>query len=380
MYETILSDSFLSKVEELDIKDIPEPNFYDIGGSGYLENPTSDLMSVFMGLDPNIKPWLLKSLLQLLGQDVDNMDFSSLTVQREVVCKNGERLDIVIIHDDFIIGIENKVYSSVNNPFKAYDECLESLKNNSQEIFKCILKPEINRFPVFSDWTVINYSKLVEAALSRVGKDITVESVDKWFFFYKEFLSHLLTLNDNNVSNVMNKDQSDFIINNFDRLLKAKELLSFFEEAVYQEGKDIVAKILPDSTIVKSANNWEGDYKALNFKPSEWGNGSSYLRLVYRPSKEDTGVQFYVDAEINENEYPELSSLKNEVETQIRNNAFLKTASDDEYGIDFSKSGRHLTLSFWGSAKDKAAAMALLEDMTTWMKEKISLASKMRNI
>lgn len=380
MYETILSDSFLSKVDELEIKDIPEPNFYDIGGSGYLENPTSDLMSVFMGLNPNIKPWLLKSLLQLFGQDIDNMDFSSLTVQREVVCKNGERLDIVIIHDDFIIGIENKVYSSVNNPFKAYDEYLESLKNNSQEIFKCILKPEINRFPVFSDWAVINYSKLVEAALSRVGKDIIVESVDKWFFFYKEFLSHLLTLNDNSVSKVMNKDQSDFIINNFDRLLKAKELLVLFDDDLYREGKNVIAKILPDSHIAKGFNNWGNDNKAIHFKPSEWGRGSSYLTLVYHPAKKDTGIQFYVNGEININEYPDLSSLKKEVDILVEKDEFIKMASVEDSAVSFSGNARHLTLSFWGVTRDKAGAMALLEDMTTWMKEKISLASKMRNI
>lgn len=380
MYETILSDSFLSEIEKLEIKDIPEPNFYDIGGSGYLENPTSDLMSVFMGLEQNIKPWLLKSLLQLLGHDVDNMDFSSLNIQREVVCKNGERLDIVIIHDDFIIAIENKVYSSVNNPFKAYDEYLESIQNNFQKIFKCILKPEINRFPVFSDWEVINYSTLVEAALTRVGKDIIVESVDKWFFFYKEFLSHLLTLNGNNVSNVMNKDQSDFIINNFDRLLKAKELLFFFEEAVYQEGKDIITKILPDSTIVKSVNNWEGDYKALNFKPSEWGDGSSYVTLVYRPAEDDTGVQFYVVGEININEYPDLTELKNKVDILVEKDDFIKTASFEESDVYLSRNAKHLTLSFWGITKDKSGAMALLKDMTIWMNDKILLESKTRNV
>ncbi|MGV3344765.1 PD-(D/E)XK nuclease family protein [Enterobacteriaceae bacterium LUAb1] len=375
MYETILSDSFLSKAEELEIKDIPEPNFFDIGGSGYLENPTSDLMSVFMGLDSKIKPWLLKALLQLFGQDVDNIDYSSLNVQREVTCKNGERLDIVIIHDDFIIGIENKVYSPVNNPFKVYDECLEDLKDNSQEIFKCILKPESNRFPVVSDWQIINYSKLVEVALARTGKDIIAESVDKWFFFYKEFLSHLLTLNDGKVSNVMNKDQSDFIINNFDRLLKAKELLSFFEKAIYQEGKDVIAKILPDSTIVKSINNWEGDYKALNFKPSEWGNGSSYITLVYYPAKEETGIQFYVNAEISINEYADLPALKNEVDNLVEKDEFIKTASVEESAVFFSRNERHLTLSFWGVTKDKVGAMALLKDMAIWMKEKILLSS-----
>jgi hypothetical protein len=59
---------------------------------------------------------------------------------------------------------------------------------------------------------------LVDVALARLGKDILFESVDKWFFFYKEFLSHLLTLDEDKAGGVMKKEQSDFIINNFDRL------------------------------------------------------------------------------------------------------------------------------------------------------------------
>lgn len=376
MYETILSDAFLTKVEEMEFKDTPEPNFFDIGGSGYLENPTSDIMSVFMGLDPNIQPWLLKALLQLFGQDVDNIDFSSLRVQREVACENGERLDIVIIHDDFIIGIENKIYHEVKNPFEVYDTFLENLTDNDQNIYKCILRPATNMYPVLCDWKVITYSELVDVALSRIGKDIVYESVDKWFFFYKEFLSHLLALSEDKVSSVMNNEQSDFITHNFERLLKAKELLAFFEDAVYQEGKDVVAKILPDSTIVRSVNNWAGDYKALNYKPAEWGNGSSYITLVYRPAKEDTGIEFYVNGEISISEYPDLSSLKNEVDSLIEKDEFIKTASIEDSGVSFSKNERHLTLSFWGLTKDKAGAMALLRDMTIWMKEKISFAAK----
>ncbi len=373
MHETILSDSFLSELEGLEIEEVPEPNFFDIGGSGYLENPTSDLMSVFMGSDSNIQPWLLKALLQFFDVDVDDIDYSSLNVQREVSCENGERLDIVITHDEFIVGIENKVYSSVNNPFPEYDKHLESLRNNSQKIIRCILKPIINRHSTSSDWKVVTYSELVDVALARLGKDIVFESVDKWFFFYKEFLSHLLTLDEDKAGGVMKKEQSDFIINNFDRLLKAKELLSLFENAVYEEGKDVVAKVLPDSTIVKSINNWAGDYKALNFKPSEWGNGSSYLTIVYHPAEVGSGIQFYVNGEVDINEYPNLSALKNEIDILVRNNEFIKTASVEDSGVYYSRNERHLTLSFWGLTKDKVGALALLHDMAVWMKEKIDM-------
>jgi hypothetical protein len=47
-----------------------ETNFFAVGGGGYLENPTSDLMALFMGGDNReISPWLAKALMTCLAHD-----------------------------------------------------------------------------------------------------------------------------------------------------------------------------------------------------------------------------------------------------------------------------------------------------------------------
>ncbi|HCH7968041.1 TPA: PD-(D/E)XK nuclease superfamily protein, partial [Klebsiella pneumoniae] len=84
-------------------------------------------------------------------------------------------------------------------------------------------------------------------------------------------------------------------------------------------------------------------------------------------------IQFYVNGEVDINEYPKLSTLKNEIDILVRNNEFIKTASVEDSGVYYSRNERHLTLSFWGLTKDKVGALALLHDMTVWMKEKIDM-------
>ncbi|MEQ9886467.1 PD-(D/E)XK nuclease family protein [Pectobacterium zantedeschiae] len=371
MNRNIFPDDFLEQLSKITIKEIPEPNFFDVGGCGYLENPTSDLMVLFMGGHEKVTPWLLKALLKVLKVDVEGMDFSSLTAEREVVCKDGERIDILIRHDRFIIGIENKIISGINNPFDKYEERIKEYIDNNQDVYKCILKPSWNKSSVNNDWEIITYTELAEMAISLFGQDMINEPLSKWLIFYKELLSHLSALSEEKMSNLLNNEQSDFISENFGKLIKAKQLLDSFENDIYQEGRSVVAKILPDSNITKSINNWDEDYKALHFMPSVWGDGSTYMTLVYRPESNGDGIEFYVNSEINKNQYPDIAYLKEEVEKSIANNDFIPSASNEDYAVTLLKNGTHLSLSFWGPSKDKKGAMTLLHDMTVWVNEKI---------
>ncbi|KGA38924.1 PD-(D/E)XK nuclease family protein [Pectobacterium odoriferum] len=369
MSGNIFPDDFLEQLSKITIKEIPEPNFFDVGGCGYFENPTSDLMALFMGGHEKVTPWLLKALLKVLKIDTENMDFSSLTAEREVGCEDGERIDIVICHDDFIIGIENKVISGINNPFDKYEEQLKKYIDNNQDVYKCILKPSWNKSSVNNDWKVITYAELADMAISLLGQDMISEPLSKWTIFYNEFLSHLSALSEEEMSDLLSNEQSDFITENFGKLIKAKQLLEAFENTISQEGKSVISKIFPDSNITNRMNNWDGDYKALHFYPSEWGGEKTYMTLVYSPDGD--GIEFYVNAEINKNQYPDIAYLKDEVEKSIARNDFIPSASNEDYSVSSSKNGANLSLSFWGLSKDKQGAMTLLHDMTVWMNEKI---------
>ncbi|WP_431797209.1 PD-(D/E)XK nuclease family protein [Cupriavidus metallidurans] len=57
----------LRQIGDLPQMESPELNFYAVGGAGYLENPTSDLMALFMGAEPQAPRWLAKALLSCLA-------------------------------------------------------------------------------------------------------------------------------------------------------------------------------------------------------------------------------------------------------------------------------------------------------------------------
>ncbi|WP_353962178.1 PD-(D/E)XK nuclease family protein [Crenobacter oryzisoli] len=94
--------------------------FFDVGGLGYLENPTSDLMALFMGSEPGVPRWLAKALFSCLvdrgladPQQLDSIEWSSVHAEREVSAwdresESSKRLDLVISDGHFVLGIENR--------------------------------------------------------------------------------------------------------------------------------------------------------------------------------------------------------------------------------------------------------------------------------
>lgn len=61
-----------------------------------------------------LKDLFVQALLKAIGKQV-----SHDVVVNDVICEQitskGNRLDIVIITDEFIIGIENKIFAGLNN-------------------------------------------------------------------------------------------------------------------------------------------------------------------------------------------------------------------------------------------------------------------------
>lgn len=107
-----------------------EPNFFTIGGGGYLENPTSDLLAIFMGGDGSTPTWLAKALVHCLAdhgyfpqEGLSECEWDALFVEREAAVNDEQtdtykRLDLLVTGSAFVLGIEHKVYASAaGNPF-----------------------------------------------------------------------------------------------------------------------------------------------------------------------------------------------------------------------------------------------------------------------
>ena len=364
-----LSTDFLQQLDSLPPEAVPEVNFFTAGGSGYLENPTSDLLALFMGENAGVPPWLLNALLHCLniGNEGDALDTTSLEVSREVITEDGKFLDLLIYHQDFIIGIEHKTFSAINNPFASYQQLLESCVDNGQPIYTCIVKPDANRCPPQAGWPFINYSTLVDAARNRLGHDQARLPFSKWHVFYTEFLNHLYALSGKEPEQIMNNDKQTFVTENFQQLLKANALLAEFEAAMIETAKLTMAEVFPDKNCRHRVNNWEGDYKAIHLYPEGWGNETSWVTLVYYPAENGQTMKFYVNGIVNVADCPELVTLHQAIEENKHSALFLPAANKDDEQILLSRSGKELTISFGTPNGTLEEGRQLLKEMALFI-------------
>lgn len=106
---------------------------------------------------------------------------------REARTEDGKYIDILIRHDEFIIGIEHKVLADTYNPFPSYVSLIDSYGGNNQKLFRCILKPDGNSAKGVDGWQLINYSLLLETAIRRLGLEMMNQEFSKWTFFIRSF-------------------------------------------------------------------------------------------------------------------------------------------------------------------------------------------------
>ncbi|MGS3152661.1 PD-(D/E)XK nuclease family protein [Aeromonas sanarellii] len=366
MNDELLSEDIGKNVVEYLLAFQPEEttvsNFFSTSGAGYFENPTSDLMALFMGKDNYTKPWLLTSLLKTLGHDIDCIDLSSAMIFREATTSQKTRLDIFIKHDDFIIGIENKVFADTYNPFSDYNDFLNIQVDNNQTVYRCILKPDSNPAADIEGWETITYSKLVQSALENFGLDMLKDEFSKWTVFYREFLEHLLSLSGLVEDVVMKEKDIKFVEDNFHALVKVEETLALFKQQTINDVKFVLSKAISDSNIVISTNNWEDNYKAIHLTPSKWGD--SGVSFVYYPSSVGDGLSYYINAWISKKDYP----VADELYVLIKQDKYypeLEGMMNSDSEVKITKNT--LEINYMACHKDKSRVLTALETLAAWM-------------
>ncbi|HGK4675020.1 TPA: PD-(D/E)XK nuclease family protein [Kluyvera georgiana] len=368
----ILTDAFFQQLDALKPEEAKEHNFFSIGGAGYFENPTSSLLALFMGMHEDIPPWLLKALMVCLKveADIEQLDVTSLTVSREARTTEGNFLDIVVYHQDFIIGIEHKTISAINNPFCSYERHLQNLADNSQTIYRCILAPDALPCKPVERWPLLRYSQLLSSARNRLGHELAGLPLSKWHIFYTEFLNHLHTLSGADSTMTMNHENQTFVDEHFVQLLRAKNLLNDFESAMVEEAKNTLLTLLPDTHIAHSINNWRYDYKAIHLYPECWG--STYLSLVYYPDKRTGRIRYYLNGRINVRDHADLPCVHQWLIDNALQPTFLPSANKADREIKLN--GKELLISFGtpdGTLDSAKRLMAEIVDfISTTLKQK----------
>lgn len=154
-----------AEAERLKPREI-EKDIFSIGGRGHYENPKSDLLAFF--IDPRKEHGLgslfLRSLFDCMGESSLALALSA-TPQREVVTYNGNKIDLVLEGDDWVVVIENKIWHAAVNPFADYVSYAEDIYRGKiiRFVLLCVRKEEPN------GWRQINWLTFAENLERNLG-------------------------------------------------------------------------------------------------------------------------------------------------------------------------------------------------------------------
>ncbi len=123
-------DNFYSLL--LDFKSLPRKanakTFMEISGQAHYENVASNILAFYFDTqeEHGLKDLFLKEFLKMAEHDVSEI-VETTSVVREYPAEAGQRIDLVIQGDDFVIGIENKIYHWEANDFQNYGRVIKEL-------------------------------------------------------------------------------------------------------------------------------------------------------------------------------------------------------------------------------------------------------------
>lgn len=265
-----------------------EKNIFSIGGRGHYENPISDLLAFFMDIHEvhGFGDLILKSINEVAGFLVD--DVSHITSpQREVVTDDGKRIDILVVGDNYVTMIENKIRHLAVNPFQSYEDYLTTYHvGKRQNLLLLSVRDEIPP----AGWTSITYEKLLICIKKNLGEYIFKMQYSKWLILFREFLM--------NIEQECNVDpttdeQFEFVKNNYDLIRNLEKMAADYRKELANKGCVVIKNVSSTKYDVSAKQDiWGNTGIAIRLISSNWG-GKTNITLLLLP----TGafrVRFYV--------------------------------------------------------------------------------------
>ena len=185
-----------------------------VSGYPHFENVCSNILAFLFTTDEDhgFNELFIKSLLEAAGIDT-SVQLDNISAEREVATSKNNRIDIVLTNDSIIVGIENKVFSGVNNDLPDYTRHLEELASSGgQRIIKIVLSLyDENTVAQQHGYINITYNMLFERVKQNLGSYLD-EANNTWLIYLKDFMNTILSLQGG--GNNMNKMFNEFISSN----------------------------------------------------------------------------------------------------------------------------------------------------------------------
>ena len=184
----------LSEASKL-YKKIPvrKKTFMDVSGYPHYENVCSNILAFYFNTteEHNMNNLVINSLIKILKKNNINIEpikeNDIVNVSREYTTLNGNRIDIVLENNNFVIGIENKLDATVYNDLTDYANTINSINKKSVKILLSLHNN--SKICENTEFINITYSELC----NQLNIDLRnyQDSNNKWYIFIKEFIKNL---------------------------------------------------------------------------------------------------------------------------------------------------------------------------------------------
>ncbi|MGX6444018.1 PDDEXK-like family protein [Neobacillus sp. K501] len=266
-----------------------EKTVFSIGGRGHYENPISDVLSFF--LDPReehqFETLFLSSFLKILGKEIDDIEENPIEViEREAITDAGNRIDLVLASENWVLLIENKIYHSLLNPLDDYEFYVKEKYPDKEPILVILSIFELTNIPL--NWHGVLYQELISEIKKQSGPYMFNSGNAKWSFFLKDYLINLEQLIG---EQKVDKELMGFAQDNYSKILELIEVKEQYIDSL----RKVFSTVLSETTgnrVVEKIHNWSRRVAIRFYCPDHWGEKTN-LVLVALPEG-DFKIYYYV--------------------------------------------------------------------------------------
>ncbi len=237
-----------------------EKTFMEVSGYPHYENVCSNILSFYF--NPNeehrLNDTVLKSLLSTIDKKqpklINNISTDNISVYREYTTLKGNRIDIVIKNDDFVIGIENKIYASVYNDLDDYAKTLDSINKNSIKVLLSLHNK--NDIAIQKGFVNVTYNELFDNLMEKLDN---VDTTNKWYIYLVDFIA---SLKGYKVETEMEQEINEWIKNNKENINNFLDVIKIYKDNILKKSEEY------DNLMEKKVSNckikhWTGDYLSV---------------------------------------------------------------------------------------------------------------------
>jgi len=259
----------------------------EVSGYPHFENVASNILAFFFTSDEEhgLGDLFFKSLMEIiLGNTV--VETNNINAKREYPTSKGNRIDIVLSNDSYMVGIENKIFSGVGNDLLDYMNTINKLAVEEKSIpINIILSlRDEKKIANMNGYHHVTYELFFEVIRRNLGGYI--QSADNsWLIYLKDFMKTINELDRGGI--IMNSGLCNFITQNKSEVENLIRDCNNLKKEMTQSTKKI--KVM---NLDKYRNSMKIVDYCRNF-PNEWT--SSYVIDIEKSADKTLVIETYSD-------------------------------------------------------------------------------------